>query len=265
MSDQVSVNSKLYRGEVMHWRNAPHLNKFTYTLFMLYLDLDELTYVFKRRWFWSTKRFNLAEFRREDHLPGKPCLKETVLDKVEEKTGHRPTGRVCLLTHLRYFGYVLNPVSFYYCFDDNNDKPVAIVAEVTNVPWGETHIYVLDPRTQKGNQEGNLISGESAEIYRFEHDKEFHVSPFLPMDMRYFWRVSMPEKTLNVTINSKRQDKNVFSAELNLQRRTLTSKSLTVALLSFPFMTLKVLFAIYYEALKLWLRKAPFYPNIKKH
>lgn len=273
----------------MHWRNAPHRNQFTYKLFMLYLDLDELPTLFKRHWFWSVNGFNLAQFRRKDHLPGKASLKETVLDTVEKKQGFRPTGKVCLLTHLRYFGYVINPVSFYYCFDEDKPDPVAIVAEVTNVPWGEMHIYLLDARSQITNPStplsDNDVSGNNSpsgdlpnnhlrgsvlpsndlrDKYVFENDKEFHVSPFLPMDMRYFWCVSSPKNKLSINIKAKRQEQHVFTAQLSLEQQAITGRTLAKVLCSFPFMTVKVVLGIYYEALKLWLRKAPFYPHNKK-
>ena len=142
--------SKLYIGKVVHHRHSPIEHRFSYSLFMLYLDLDELPRLFDRYWFWSVKRFNFAQFRRQDHLVGKECLKSTVLDFVETQTGNRPAGRVCVLTHLRYFGYVMNPVSFYYCFDATNQHILAIVAEVHNTPC---LLYTSpSPRDQRGSR-----------------------------------------------------------------------------------------------------------------
>ncbi len=253
--------SKLYIGKVVHHRHSPIEHRFSYSLFMLYLDLDELPRLFDRYWFWSVKRFNFAQFRRQDHLVGKECLKSTVLDLVEAKTGNRPAGRVCLLTHLRYFGYVMNPVSFYYCFDATNQHILAIVAEVHNTPWGEQHAYVLEVDKAKA-QKPNAI-------YQFEHIKDFHVSPFLPMDMRYRWRVSKPDETLSVFIEnwqsseSADQSQRIFNVGMQLKQQPINSVTLAKCLVVFPLMTLKVGCAIYYQALRLWIKKIPFHPKPK--
>lgn len=265
MSASVSLrepNSRLYVGRVRHHRHSPKEHRFSYSLFMLFLDLDELPSLFDRYWFWSAKRFNLAQYRRQDHLAGKECLKSTVLDLVEKQIGNRPEGKVCLLSHLRYFGYVMNPVSFYYCFDATNQQVIAIVAEVHNTPWGEQHAYVLEvdkPDEQMPNA-----------IYRFEHRKDFHVSPFLPMDMRYQWRVSMPEQTLSVFIENWQLPENtdrarrVFNVGMQLEQQPINSMTLAKCLVTFPLMTLKVAGAIYYQALRLWFKKVPIHSKPKR-
>lgn len=158
------MHSCLYDGWVRHRRFAPRAHAFRYRLFMAYLDLTELDRVFRGRWFWSTRRPALAWFRRADYLgdPSVP-LDQAVRDCVERNTGVRPRGPIRLLTHLRYFGYVFNPVSFYYCFDTADTRVETIVAEITNTPWGERHAYVLSAR------------GEQP--LRFRFGKAFHVSP----------------------------------------------------------------------------------------
>ena len=249
-----SFESKIYSGAVVHARRSPTQHKFTYSLFMMYLDLDELPHLFDRFWCWSARGFNLAHFRRSDHLAGKISLKDTVLDTVEKELGARPQGKVFLLTHLRYFGHVLNPVSFYYCYNANNQDIDAVVAEVHNTPWGEQHAYVLDAGQHSS----------SKDTYTFDHHKDFHVSPFLPMDMRYFWRVSKPSDKLSVHIENRRDDKAVFSVSMTLKCQEIQSKSLALALLKFPFMTIKVLLAIYFEALRLWLKKTPLFSHPTK-
>ncbi len=255
------LKSKLYIGKVMHHRHLPMEHRFSYSLFMLYLDLDELPTLFDRYWFWSARHFNLAQFRRQDHLIGKECLKSTVLDLVETKTGKRPEGKVCLLTHLRYFGFVMNPVSFYYCFDARDQYVLAVVAEVHNTPWGEQHAYVL--------AFDELDAQKPDAIHQFEHSKEFHVSPFLSMDMRYRWRVSEPGDTLSVFIEnwqsseSVDQSQRIFNVAMQLKQQSINSSTLAKCLVAFPFMTLKVACAIYYQALRLWLKKAPFHSKPK--
>jgi hypothetical protein len=158
---------------------------FDYRLFMMYLDLDEAPGLFGRRWFWSVGRRTLAWLKREDHLgdPARP-LADAVRDLVAERTGRRPAGPIRLLTHLRYFGYCFNPVSFYYCFDEADERVETIVAEVNNTPWGEQHLYVLPASESRG----------SGTHLQFLRQKEFHVSPFMPMDIRYDWRFSQPDE-----------------------------------------------------------------------
>ena len=138
------MHSCLYEGTVRHRRLTPVAHRFRHSLFMMYLDLDELPGLFRGRWLWSNERFNVATFRRSDHF-GDPAisLDETVRTLVESRTGRRPTGPIRLLTHLRYFGYCFNPLSVFFCFGPDGESLDTVVAEVSNTPWGERHCYVL--------------------------------------------------------------------------------------------------------------------------
>jgi hypothetical protein len=218
-------------------------------VFQLYLDLDELPGVFDRRWLWSARRPALAWFRRADHLgdPGRP-LAEAVRDLVARETGVRPTGAIGLLTHLRYFGYVQNPVSFYYCWDAAHQAVDFLVAEVTNTPWGERHCYVVDLRRGRGG---------SAPVTA----KAFHVSPFMGMDQEYRWRVGVPGARLTVHLESLEGGERVFAATLALRAEPLTGRTLALTLLRHPFMTARVTAGIYGQALRLWLKGVPFHPH----
>lgn len=221
---------------------------------MVYLDLDELPEVFRRYWLWSTQRPALAWFRRRDYLgDGQRPLPEAVRDVVEQQTGVRPRGPIRLLTHLRYFGYGFNPVSFYYCFDDADSQVQAIVAEVSNTPWNERHCYVLSEPV--GTRGGML---------RYRFAKAFHVSPFMAMNMTYDWRFSEPAERLMVHMNTLQEEAKLFDATLTLQRRPLSSRNLAQVLLCYPAMTAKVVAAIYMQALRLWIKRCPFYVHPKK-
>lgn len=246
------MQSCIYQGQVKHSRRTPTPHRFRYRLFYMYLDLAELDEVFRRRWFWSARRPALARFRRADHLGDKDRPLDTcVRDLVEEKTGTRPAGAIRLLTHLRYFGHCFNPVSFYYCFAADGERVETVVAEVNNTPWGEQSVYVL-PR-EEGVGRG--------EVLRFQPRKKFHVSPFMPMDVDYDWCFTLPGERLKVFMANYRDGNRFFDASIDLKRREISGRSLAAVLVSFPFMTVKVVAAIYWEAFRLWLKKTPFYTH----
>jgi hypothetical protein len=241
------VRSCLYVGRVRHRRLEPVAHAFSYRLFMTYLDLDELPRLFDDRWLWSARGFAPAWFRREDYLgdPEVP-LAEAVKDLVEERLGRRPAGPVRLLTHLRYLGYAFNPLSLYHCFEPDGETVAATVAEVTSTPWRERHAYVVGPGR------------------RHEVRKALHVSPFMGMDQRYRWRLTEPGARLGVHMESVEAGRVVFDATLALRREEITGRSLARALVRFPFMTGRVIAAIYLQALRLRLKGARFHPHPRR-
>ncbi|MEE4217525.1 MAG: DUF1365 domain-containing protein [Xanthomonadales bacterium] len=245
-------NSGIYAGQVRHRRLQPVPHDFSYHLFMMYLDLDELPNLFRGRWLWSDRRAALARFRREDHMgPADIPLDKAVRDLVEARTGQPPSGPIRLLTHLRYFGHVFNPVSFYYCFDKDDHFVETIVAEVNNTPWGEQHCYVL-PQSEN--------HGEGVHS-RFFPKKVMHVSPFMEMDVDYDWRFNQPGDGLTVHMENAREGHKVFDATLILQRREISARSLAAVLFNFPLMTVKVVAAIHWQALRLWLKSVPVHDH----
>lgn len=257
------MDSCLYLGHVRHRRFAPKTHAFTYQLFMVYLDLAELDHVFAGSRCWSTQRPALAWFRRSDYLGDAAVpLDQAVRDRVEERTGIRPSGPIRLLTHLRYFGYCFNPVSFYYCFDAAGEKLEALVAEITNTPWDERFSYVLTPGDEIPYANGELETFKNQKrIHRYSFTKAFHVSPFFPMDLEYDWRFTEPGQRLSVHMNLTKQNNKVFDATLNLRRVEITPERLASTLLNYPFMTLKAVVGIYFEAALLKLKRIPFYDH----
>jgi DUF1365 family protein len=249
-------HSALYVGHIRHRRHEPRSNSFRYRIFLTLIDLDELQDIFVGRWFWSTRRPALARFRRADFL-GDPTipLDQAVRDKVQHETGCRPTGPIRLLTHLRYFGYNFNPVSFYYVFDSTGTRVETIVAEITNTPWDERHAYVLSV---------DQAETVGATVWRWQFAKQFHVSPFLPMDMQYDWRFSSPAERLDVHMENWRAGRCEFDSTLTLRREPLTAGALARVLLQHPFITFKVSALIYWQALRLWLKRIPFFTHPKK-
>lgn len=246
------MHSCLYVGTIRHRRFAPKPHVFNYELFMVYLDLDELAEVFQGSRLWSADKPALAWFRRSDYLgdPKQP-LSEAVCDLVENTTGQRPQGPIRLLTHLRYFGYCFNPVSFYYCFDHSGQQVETVVAEITNTPWHERFSYVLSPA---------LDSGRAGQ-HRYQVAKAFHVSPFFPMDLQYDWRFVEPGSRLAVQMHLNRDDNKVFDATLSLHRHAITPERLASTLYRYPAMTIKAVAGIYYQAALLKLKGIPFYAH----
>jgi DUF1365 family protein len=235
---------------------APVAHEFSYRMFMMYLDLAELPGLFRGRWFWSTRRPALARFRREDHLgdPSAP-LDQSVRDLVASETGQRPRGPIRLLTQLRYFGYVFNPVSFYYCYNEDDTVLETIVAEVNNTPWGERHCYVLPQAINQGEGEHK----------RYFPKKEMHVSPFMQMDVDYDWRFNTPGKQLTTHMENAREGQKIFDSTLVLDRKEIGARSLAGVLIRFPMMTLKIIVAIHWQALKLWIKGAPVHDHPDKN
>jgi DUF1365 family protein len=249
------MKSCIYTGHVAHYRYRPVTNGFRYALFMMYLDLAELERIFQGRAFWSAGRPNLAWFRRQDFLgdPELP-LDTAVRDLLQERLGRRPPGPIRLLAHLRYFGHIFNPVAFYYIFDSSDSRVESIVANITNTPWGERFSYVLDEARNIGVEEEK----------HFHFAKIFHVSPFLGMDMEYDWRFSRPGEDLRVRMTNYRREEKLFTARLDLKRREMNGANLARMLISYPPITIKTISAIYWQALKLWIKGAVFYPHPEK-
>jgi DUF1365 family protein len=251
-ADGRAWNSAIYLGSVRHRRRQPKIHQFRFPMFMLYLDLDELPEVFDQSRWYSSRGFALAQFRREDHL-GDPSLplSHCVRELVHERTGHRPRGAIRLLTHLRYFGYCFNPASFYYCFDQDDETLECVVVEVNNTPWGEQHCYVLDAASNTGQ----------AGKYRWNQAKSMHVSPFMPMDVQYEFRLSKPARQLSVHMQNHSNGACLFDAWLNLERQAVTARSLGRVLWRFPLMTMQVIIAIHWQALRIWLKGVPVHDH----
>jgi len=243
------VNSRIYEGLVRHRRHAPRPHAFQYRVAMPFLRLDEIPELLDATRFWSARGRAPAEFRRGDFL-GDPAqsLEDAVRARIREATGAVHHGPIYLLANLRYFGCSMNPIACYYCFDEQETQLRYLVAEVTNTPWRERHSYVLH-----GPAAGRTL--------RAEFDKELHVSPFNPMAMHYHWRSNSPGRRLFIHLENHRDGERVFDATLALAAQELTPASLDRLLLRYPLMTARVGLAIYWEALKLFLKGLPLHAH----
>jgi len=244
------VLSAIYSGFVRHRRFALR-HEFSYALYMMYLDLEELPQLFDGRWFWSARRPAWAWFRRSDYL-GEPTepLSDAVRREVARLTGRQTDGPVRVLTHLRYLGFIMNPVSFYYCFDETGTRVDAVLAEITNTPWNERHRYGV------AGKDGEAATGRQHRLR-----KAFHVSPFMSMDHEYTWTFSEPGSDLYVHMENAVEGRAAFDATLSLARREISGRALAGALGRHPFMTARVATGIYWQAARLWMKGATFYPH----
>ena len=204
---------------------------------------------------WNINKPAIVSFRRSDyHGDPQVDLEDAVRLTLLEKTGRSFKGPIRLLTNLRYFGYCFNPVSFYYCFNEADDKVEAIMAEVTNTPWKERYAYVIEKQDQTNNKPRLVASPK----------KQLHVSPFWGMDHDYDWSFSQPESNLSVYMRNFKEDKMVFDVALNLKRKVFSNRSLFKAILRFPLITLMVVYRIHWQAFILYIKRAPFFTRPDK-
>lgn len=238
------MNSSLCHGWVGHRRELPRPHAFRYPVGMILLDLAEQQRLLGLSPLLRSSRFAPLSWRERDYLPawtsqGLP-LAEAVRCLLREALGEAPTGRIELLTQLRSWGLWFNPVSFYFCHDADG-RLAAILCEVRNTPWRERFHYVLP-----------VAPGAA---WEFTVGKAFHVSPFLPRDMHYHMRFLIEESRLHVHMENWRDERMVFQASLDLQRQTLDAAALRRHLLAFPWMSLRTVTAIYWQALRLLLKR----------
>ena len=261
-SGDKTCHSYLYEGTVRHRRRLHAENKFKFSAFMFLLDLDELETVFADHWWWSTKRWAYGSFRRSDFCKAFDSalpLKQCAIDFLRANGIEQPISRVCLLTQLRYCGFQMNPVSFYYCYgeDGNGDagkRIVAIIAEVNNTPWGEQHQYLVPANDEATHRAGQLIKADNIK-------KSFHVSPFMDLDMHYRMLFSVPGKKIAVKMENHQRGQKIFDVSLALNRKPINSWQLFLVSVKYPLYSFKVFAGIYFQALKLYFKRVPYFPH----
>ena len=237
------LRSALYEGTLHHRRFGPGTtHEFSYDVTMPLLDLAEIDSVTGLHPLWSGHHPAPVWFRRADFL-GDPAvpLDEAVRDLVEGRSGRRPAGPIAVLANLRTWGWLFNPITLYFCAGFDGPGVESLVAEVENTPWHERCSYVVGPPG----------------CHRFA--KAMHVSPFLPMDVDYELRYTMPGERLVVRLDVVRGDERLLRATLSLRRRGLDRRGLGRLVWANPALTYRVSAGIYAQAARLRLRGAPFH------
>jgi hypothetical protein len=237
-----ALRSALYEGRVVHHRRTPVDHRFSYRIALVYLDLAEVDEVCRLHPLWSVERANAVTFRRSDYLgDASEPLDASVRDLVHQRTGHRPDGPVGVLTQLRTWGWLFNPITTYYCWDPTGTTVETVVVEVTNTPWHERTTYVL-PGTGT-----------------YRAPKAMHVSPFLPMDLVHRFVIGEPGRQLTLAVDDFAGNELVFGASMALTRVPAGRRAQGRLLWRFPLMTLRVSIGIYRQALALRRKGVPFH------
>ena len=235
------INSScIYNGQVIHKRFKPKEHFFKYKVFSLLLDLSELQLLEKELKIFSYNKFNILSFYDIDHGPRDgTSIISWVKDSLKNSNIYSEEIKIKLLCYPRVFGYVFNPLSIFFVYDKNSNL-VSILYEVKNT-FGEQHTYVF--KIDKNNK-------------LFEHSckKKFHVSPFIEMNCLYYFKILKPEDKLSVLINLNDDNGKLLFASQDGQKRELNNKNLVISYLSHPLMSFKIIGAIHFEALKLWLK-----------
>ncbi len=238
------INSSIYNGSVVHKRFKPKKHFFKYKVFSLFLDLSELKELNNNLNFFSLNKFNLISFYEKDHgeRDGSSLL-DWVKNNLRSNSISTDNIKVKLLCYPRILGYVFNPLSIFFVYD-NDENLISILYEVKNT-FGEQHTYVF-----KIDGENKLIQNNCS--------KKFHVSPFIEMDCNYFFKILNPGDKLSVIIDQYDQEGKILFASQDGIRSDLTNKNLMNSYLKHPLMTFKIISAIHFEAFKLWVKGIKF-------
>lgn len=243
---------KLFEGWVSHSRSKPTKHTFRYRMFQIWVDVNQLSALDQLSRWWSSSGFNLVQFKRENYLPSEKSLYQEVCDTIQQRTGNEFTGEAYLIANLSYWGICFNPVVFIACYE--GDELRYLVSEVHNTPWNERFIYLHDTQANHGKPDANGFH-----VANF--DKQFHVSPFMPMDLQYRWKYQIDETRFFINMVLSQKDESIFNVTMQLNSEPLTRSRANLLPFRFPLICIKVVVAIYWQALRLWVKRVPLFSH----
>jgi uncharacterized protein len=242
------MNSCLYETHIFHHRVIPRDHRFSYKFFSFYADLDEIDMITRESRWVSRNRWNLYGFYDRDHVVDERLdLKSSVTAWLAERGVDISGGRVMLLTYFRTFGHIFNPVSFFFCYNAAG-FPVGVVAEVGNT-FGEQKLFLINADLAPGDE------------FRRRVDKLYYVSPFTRLDDQFEFRLKIPDEGLDISVETSRRGQKVIGAKMTGNRIQWTDGNLLALTARFPWVTVKVITLIHWQALQLWLKKIPYVPK----
>ncbi len=244
----------IYEGWVSHSRLTPVKHEFKYNTFQIWVDVKRLRALDNISRWWSSKRFNLVQFKRQNYLPSDESLYDQVRNTIKAHADDTFDGDVYLLANLSYWGVCFNPIIFIACYEGEELR--YLLTEVHNTPWNQRFIYLHDIQSKETD-----IDERGYHIANF--DKAFHVSPFMPMDLQYRWKYRIDNTQFFIKMHLSKNDESIFNVTMNLKGKPLSQRQANFIPFRFPLTCIKVVAAIYWQAILLWLKRVPFIPHPK--
>lgn len=241
----MELESGIYKGTVSHERVHPTQHKFDYLMYFFWLKLQEVERTQHATRYFSVNKKHVYQFKTSDYLQADNPqsaveLEEAVKRKMTTLGAPALAGDIYFMGQIRAFGVFFSPVNFYFHKNDKTHIFDWMLAEVSNTPWNERHYYLVNLNTQENSE------------------KAFHVSPFNPMDMQYKWQVTQPNSTFNLALSCIKEKRH-FTASMAMKKLPLNSKHMRSLLIRMPSTTIRTVMGIYWQALRLFIKRTPIY------